>query len=416
MNENKIDGRRAYEFTASFPYIRESGTEGEKRASSEIMHYLHEAGIEGTVEPFTYQKICTVKSEFYVTSPYKKSYPVTFMTAEEPFSLNLEAPFLYVENGDEISLSHAAGKIVLVNEPLQTETLNRIKKSGALAFFSICGTPLDEGTDLVPAERRMQLPEDAILPGARIHLKDAWELVEQGAETVKITLVQEWNEIASQNIVVRIPGKKYPEEIMTLTAHYDSVPAGPGAYDNMSGCAIIMELCRYFSEYKPDRTLEFIWFGSEEKGLRGSIAYVKRHEEELDRHRFHMNVDLAGQMIGGNVAGITAGKEVCDFVLKTAREADRGLEIKNMVWSSDSNTFAWKGIPAMTLNRDGFGMHTRYDTIAFISPWSLKRSAVILGWIAEACDKAVPFPFDRKVPEEFLDKLQPFFENIFSGV
>ena len=45
------------------------------------------------------------------------------------------------------------------------------------------------------------------------------------------------------------------DRILTLTAHYDSVPEGPGAYDNMSGAAIIMELCRYFHAHRPRRTM-----------------------------------------------------------------------------------------------------------------------------------------------------------------
>lgn len=62
--------------------------------------------------------------------------------------------------------------------------------------------------------------------------------------------------------------------------------------------------------------------------------------------------------------------------------------MKNQIWGSDSNSFAWKGIPAMTLNRDGFGMHTRYDTIDLLSVWSLERSAILLGCIADALGNA----------------------------
>lgn len=47
------------------------------------------------------------------------------------------------------------------------------------------------------------------------------------------------------------------------------VPEGPGAYDDMAGAAIIMELCRYFQQYRPRRTMEFVWFGAEEKELAG---------------------------------------------------------------------------------------------------------------------------------------------------
>ena len=59
-----------------------------------------------------------------------------------------------------------------------------------------------------------------------------------------------------KNIILRIPGTEQPEEILTLTAHYDPVPQGPGAYDNMAGAAIIMELAHYFAENRPKRTLE----------------------------------------------------------------------------------------------------------------------------------------------------------------
>ena len=42
--------------------------------------------------------------------------------------------------------------------------------------------------------------------------------------------------------------------------------------------AIIMELCRYFQAHRPRRTMEFVWFGAEEKGLLGSQSYIKVHE------------------------------------------------------------------------------------------------------------------------------------------
>ena len=42
-----------------------------------------------------------------------------------------------------------------------------------------------------------------------------------------------------------------------------------------------MQLLAYFKEHAPLRTLKFIWCGSEEMGLLGSIAYCKEHKEEL---------------------------------------------------------------------------------------------------------------------------------------
>ena len=213
----------------------------------------------------------------------------------------------------------------------------------------------------------------------------------------------------SRNVVARIEGTDRAEEILTLTAHYDSVPEGPGAYDNMSGGAIIMELCRYFQMHRPRRTMEFVWFGAEEKGLLGSQSYIKVHETELPAHRFNMNVDLAGQLVGGTVVGVTGDASVCNMITYMAHEIGIGMSTKNQIWGSDSNTFAWKGIPEMTLNRDGFGMHTRHDTIALLSDWSLERSAILLGYIADRLGNIDSFPFERKVPEEFITQLDEYF-------
>ena len=85
------------------------------------------------------------------------------------------------------------------------------------------------------------------------------ELVERGASRARLVLQQKKIRRTSKNIILRIPGTEQPEKILTLTAHYDSVPQGPGAYDNMAGAAIIMELAHYFAENRPKRTLECIW-------------------------------------------------------------------------------------------------------------------------------------------------------------
>lgn len=177
----------------------------------------------------------------------------------------------------------------------------------------------------------------------------------------------------------------------------------------MAGAAIIMELAHYFAENRSKRTRECIWFGAEELGLCGSRAYVKAHEAELAQHRFNMNVDLAGQAIGGTVLGVAATKEACDVIMEHLKQADKGVSLINNIWSSDSNTFAWKGIPAMTLNRDGFGMHTCHDTIDWISAWSLNRSAGVLGEIAEYLADAEPFPFEREIPADFAERLKVYF-------
>lgn len=415
MDKTMISGARALEFLRQFDFIREAGTEGEHAAAEKIRKYLEQnvsgPGITFHEEPFSFEESRILEARLVVTEPYQKEYSVVGCAGCGSTPENgVEAPFLYVENGDEISLAYARGKIVLVNGIVRKAFYQKLVEAGATGFVMLSGTPIDEGEDLRPARRSLRGVEETPIQGVTVHYKDAVELVERGASRVRLILRQEKEKRISRNLILRIDGSQRADEVLTVSAHYDSVPEGLGAYDNMAGAVIVMELCRYFSVHRPRRTMEFLWFGAEEKGLYGSLNYVERHGEELAAHRFNMNVDLAGQTIGGTVIGVTGNPEICQILSAYAHEAGMGVSLKHQIWGSDSNSFAWKGVPAMTLNRDGFGMHTRHDTAALISVWSLERSSRLLAMVAERLASAEVFPFPREVPEKFREELNAFFE------
>lgn len=50
----------------------------------------------------------------------------------------------------------------------------------------------------------------------------------------------------------------------------------------------------------------------------------------------------------------------------------------------------------------------RYDTIDLLSAWSLERSAILLGCIADELGNAEVFPFERKMPEKFIGELDEY--------
>ena len=126
--------------------------------------------------------------------------------------------------------------------------------------------------------------------------------------------------LPSQNVCAFLAGTKDTPEYLVLSAHYDSVPEGPGAYDNLSSCAVMAELLRYFSCHRPKRSLTFVFLGAEELGLLGSRAYVERHQNELKNCRFNLNSDLAGQEGGIDVLGVTAGDEAVDTLRGICKE------------------------------------------------------------------------------------------------
>ncbi len=83
------------------------------------------------------------------------------------------------------------------------------------------------------------------------------------------------------NIEVEIRGASRPEEIVVAGAHYDTVPACPGANDNGTGVAALLALARDLAGAKPARTLRLVAFVNEEPGYfqseqMGSWVYANR--------------------------------------------------------------------------------------------------------------------------------------------
>ena len=123
MKANTISGQRQYAFVSQFNYIREAGTEGEEKAAcriekelSEIAEKWGQGELQTRREPFEIETWQVDEAVFTVTEPYEKTYTVRgCFAAANTAPEGVEAPFLYVENGDPVSLSHAEGKIVLIN-------------------------------------------------------------------------------------------------------------------------------------------------------------------------------------------------------------------------------------------------------------------------------------------------------------
>lgn len=81
----------------------------------------------------------------------------------------------------------------------------------------------------------------------------------------------------NRNLLATLPGGALSNEIILVTAHLDSMPAGttaPGADDNASGCAAVLTAAGVFSQYSFERTIRFVLFTGEEQGLLGSASYA----------------------------------------------------------------------------------------------------------------------------------------------
>ena len=82
------------------------------------------------------------------------------------------------------------------------------------------------------------------------------------------------------NIEATLAGQSKPHEVIVIGAHYDSARGTPGADDNASGIAALLEIARHFKDCRPERTIRFVAFANEEPpyfqtGLMGSHVYAR---------------------------------------------------------------------------------------------------------------------------------------------
>ena len=90
-----------------------------------------------------------------------------------------------------------------------------------------------------------------------------------------------YGEAGGENIYAVLSSGRPDAEIVVLGAHYDSVPAGPGANDDATGVAAVMAIARTMSKVKPlTRDLYIVFFDQEERGLVGSKAFAQMLKDE----------------------------------------------------------------------------------------------------------------------------------------
>ena len=121
----------------------------------------------------------------------------------------------------------------------------------------------------------------------------------------------------SDNIIARKEGMLNPDQIWVIGAHYDSYASGnaPGADDNATGTALVLEIARILADYEFEDTIEFVLFASEELGLYGSDAYAEAAEAQGVNIMGAICVDMVGYLESGDTADI-------DVIDNTALQLD----------------------------------------------------------------------------------------------
>ena len=166
----------------------------------------------------------------------------------------------------------------------------------------------------------------------------------------------------SHNIVAVLPGKDklLKNEYIVIGSHYDHLGMGgkgsgsrrpdtlavhPGADDNASGDAVVLELARHFKKVGSPRSIIFAFFGAEEQGIVGSKSFVEWMKGH-DGRRINLPTDIKGIVAMVNL----------DMV---GRMRDNALSVSGTGTSTEFKTMAEKAAVQtnlhITYTPDGYG-------------------------------------------------------------
>lgn len=405
--------KSSWQLLNELSFERISGTPKEHEAALLIQSYLQEIGLESHFEEFEVEMNTVEKAELKVLAPYEKSYECTgYKGCVDTPESGLIKKFCYFEQDNPVILKHAEDAIVLVNGYVGLKGFKTIAKSGASGFISFSGNidEAKEDTDLDVREFRTQLHEVKELPGVHVKVHDAMEMVELGAELVQMIVKGTKGKGISRNVVCEIPGKS--DEIVVCTAHYDSVPFSKGAYDNATGSVCLYEMAKYFMNHQPERTIRLVWCGSEERGLLGSKAYVKAHEDELSKTVLCVNIDMIGSTMGKRIAVCTSEMDFVHYIDYDAKLKGFPIQVSQGVYSSDSTPFADKNVPAVSFARitaQGTGViHNRHDVMEHLSQRMLEEDMEYIVKFTEQMANGFVCPVKKEMPENMRKELNDY--------
>jgi hypothetical protein len=202
-----------------------------------------------------------------------------------------------------------------------------------------------------------------------------------------------------RNVLARVPGNTGGRAVL-LSAHYDSVAAGPGAGDDGSGVAILLEVARALrAGPAPERDVILLFSDAEEEGLIGAHAFADAHPWFAEVGAV-VNLEARGSG-GPSMLFETSGANGW-LVEVAARALERpwtgslaALVYERMPNDTDFSVFRERGVPGVNLAFIG-GLahyHTALDDLAHLDPRSVQHQGEsALGLVRELAARDLERP------------------------
>ena len=403
---------QSFDLIRKLYFVRTSGSKEELKAAKIIKEACAAFGVKAKLESFPVDAFEVEKCELHFIDPdLDVPFTAVGMSGSTP-EKGVEKELVYISSPQDAEISDIEDKVCIIASKMVDNKTYKILARKKPAALILCTGDVyleEEEVDLDPYKYRKRHQDLAYIPAVCIRMKDAEKIVEKLPSKAYVNLKQKHLKADSHNVVAEIKGVKKPEEIVVFTAHYDSVSYSKGAYDNATGSACVLEMLAYYQEHQPQRTVRFVWCGSEEEGLLGSKAYVEKHKKDHDRIVLNINIDMLGVTLGKDIACVSASDELVHYLDYLAKIDGFAIEARQGVYSSDSTPFADAGIPALSFARlpakGGAVIHSRKDVMDHLSQDNYYHSCAFIERFADTLINSVCFPIRKEIPEKVKEDL-----------
>jgi len=360
---------------------RVAGTPAYLRAADYVAGQFRRLGYRVERQEFSFEAFTVLSPpSLAVTAPAAATlHPatLTYSASTPPAGLEAEVVAVGLGRPDDFARAQVVGRMALV-ERGQIFFWQKVANAAAAGAIAVVVYNSQPGSPPVAT-----LLHPAAIPAVIIPQDEGRQLLEWlGAGPVRLRLVARTatESRALPNVIGIKSGSDMPDEIVVVGAHLDSVPESPGANDNASGVAAVLEAARLLAAVPAARTIHFVGFAAEEVGLLGSQYYVAHRAGTLVGM---INLDMVGngpRMLAGNSAGRGG---LLDVAARVAARLDIPLT-RLRLDRSDHVSFERAGVPVVFLftGDDDDVYHTPQDVVARVQPNLLAQAAALAAGIA----------------------------------
>jgi aminopeptidase YwaD len=361
---------------------RVAGSPAQAQATDHLAGQFAAAGFQVDRQPFSFTSYEDRGSILNVQTPEPQPIRVATLTNSPAGQVRGAIVSVGLARPGDFDPASLIGRIALARrgEIRFSDKLANVAAAGATALLIYNDQPGGFNGSLVGVGQ---------IPTAGVSGEDGEQLMtllERASVDAELTVDASLPERQATNVVATKPGG---EREVVVGAHFDSVSAGPGANDNGSGAAVLLELARVTTARTYPFTLRLIAFDAEELGLHGSKHYVhQRTPADLSAHLAMINLDMVG--VGERM--LFAGDDV--LVARALEHADEAGQVGGLLnegpsSSSDHASFQAAGVRTIFVHRARDPRyHTADDRAEYVLPNNLAAAGtVVLGLLDDLAEE-----------------------------